>query len=172
MRMILSYCTIDPAARANAVTMSPPPNAVLRRMRIEMGTTLVVEARGESESQVGSAVAAAFAAAENVAACLHPQAPGSDLRRLRDARPGTAVPIAAPTFAVLSFAQRLNRMSEGIFDPCLPTRPGRVVDLELVEGEAFGRRHASHLALQPPAGYSSRVPCLPPGRMRRSQQRV
>jgi FAD:protein FMN transferase len=103
-------------------------------MRIEMGTTLVIEAHGVSESQVMLATNAAFAAAAEVAACLHPQAPGSDLRQLRDARPGTPVPIAAPTLAVLRFAQRLNRLSEGIFDPCLPTRPGRLVDLELLKG--------------------------------------
>jgi len=44
------------------------------------------------------------------------------------------VPLSAAAFAVLSFAQRLSRMSEGLFDPCLPTRPGRIEDLELHAG--------------------------------------
>ena len=103
-------------------------------MRIEMGTTLVIEARAACDSQVGAAVDAALAAAAEVARRLHPEGADSDLAALGAASPGTPVPLSAAAFAVLSFAQRLSRMSEGLFDPCLPTRPGRIEDLELHAG--------------------------------------
>jgi thiamine biosynthesis lipoprotein len=35
---------------------------------------------------------------------------------------------------VLRFAQRLGRLSGGVFDPCLPQCPGRLTDLDLIEG--------------------------------------
>jgi FAD:protein FMN transferase len=117
--MILTHCTIP---------------GVLRRMRIEMGTTLVIEARGDSRAQEAAACAAAFAATKHVTERLHPEAPDSDLVRLRDAPVGTPLPICPATLAVLGFAQRLNQLSDGVFDPCLATRPGRIVDLELIEG--------------------------------------
>jgi thiamine biosynthesis lipoprotein len=101
-----------------------------------MGTTLVIEARGSSQAQVNPAVDAALAAVAQVVRRLDPGAPDSDLRRIGAAVPGTTVPISAATLAVLRFAQRLNRLSEGIFDPCLPTRPGRIADLTLLGGRA------------------------------------
>ena len=105
-------------------------------MRIEMGATLVIEAHAGSEAEVRAAVEAAFAAVAAVARLLHPEGPESDLRRIGAASPGTPVPIGAATLAVLSFAQRLHRMSGGLFDPCLPRRPGCVADLELFAGTA------------------------------------
>jgi len=105
-------------------------------MRIEMGTTLVIEARAACDSLVGAAVDAALAAAAEVARRLRPAGADSDLERIGAAAPGTPVPISAAALKVLSFAQRLSRMSEGLFDPCLPTRPGRIEDLEVLDGEA------------------------------------
>ena len=113
-----------------------PREASLRRMRIEMGTALIIEARASTHAQVSCAVEAAFAAVARLARLLHPQGPGSDLARIDAAAPGTAVSIDTATLAVLSFAQHLNIMSDGLFDPCLPTRPGRVSDLELEGGAA------------------------------------
>jgi len=115
----------------------------LRRMRIEMGTALIVEARAADRAQLAAAVEAALDAVARVARLLHPRGPGSDLRRIGAAAPGTVVSIGADTLAVLSFAQRLSLMSDGLFDPCLPTRPGRVSDLELGGGavpRAIARR--------------------------------
>ena len=62
---------------------------------------------------------------------MSPERSGSDLERLSRARCGVAVPVHEHTWRVLAFAQRLNRLSEGIFDPCLPEKPGTVQDLEL-----------------------------------------
>jgi FAD:protein FMN transferase len=120
-----------------------PRGATLRRMRVEMGTTLVVEARAGSQAEAHSAVDAALAAAGEVARRLDPGGPDSDLRRIGVATPGTPVSISAATLAVLRFAQRLHLASGGLFDPCLPTRPGSVADLELVGGmapQAIARR--------------------------------
>src|SRR6202007_2602396 len=68
-----------------------------------------------------------------LARLLDPWAPQSDLWRLN--RATSAEPISVAALEVLRFAQRLNQLSAGFFDPCLPTQPGRVTDLELIDGE-------------------------------------
>jgi len=103
-------------------------------MRVEMGTTLVIEACAASSGEANAAVARAFAAAAHVAARLRPDSPGSDLALISAAAPGKCVPISLAAFEVLCFARRLHALSEGTFDPCLPSRPGRVCDLELIAG--------------------------------------
>jgi thiamine biosynthesis lipoprotein len=103
-------------------------------MRIEMGTTLVIEASAASTEQAASAIEAAFAAASRVIRRLDPARPESDLWRINAAADAAAVPISADSFEVLRFAQRLHRSSGGLFDPCLPTRPGTLADLELIGG--------------------------------------
>ena len=105
-------------------------------MRLEMGTTLVIEAHAASRAEVDSAVGAALAAAGEVARHLAPDGPDSDLRRIGVATPGTPIAISAATYAVLRFAQRLHQASGGLFDPCLPSRRGTLADLELVGGIA------------------------------------
>jgi len=120
-----------------APTPEPAPPAgepvVLRRMRVAMGPAVVIEARGASAKTVQAGVAAAFAAVAQVAARLHPQRPGSDLERIAGAALGAPVPVHVDTFTVLRFAQRLHASSGGIFDPCLPCRPGRLSDLQLTD---------------------------------------
>lgn len=106
----------------------------VRRMRVEMGTTLVIEARAASSDEANAALARAFAAAAQVAARLHPDSSGSDLARIGAAAPGECVPISMAALEVLCFAQRLHGLSAGVFDPCLPSRPGRICDLELIAG--------------------------------------
>jgi thiamine biosynthesis lipoprotein len=103
-------------------------------MRVEMGTTLVIEAWAASGAEANTAIARAFAAVAQVAAQLHPEAPGSDLERIGAAAPGGRVPISLAAFEVLRFAQHLHYLSAGIFDPCLPSRSGRICDLELTAG--------------------------------------
>ena len=36
---------------------------------------------------------------------------------------------------LLKLAQRLHRLTDGIFDPCLPTHAGRLQDLEISSKE-------------------------------------
>jgi FAD:protein FMN transferase len=110
----------------------PPP--MQRRMRIEMGTALVIEARAPSSSDAAAAVTAAFATAARLVRCLDPWTRESDLWRINHAIRGKAVSVRTATLEVLRFAQHLSRLSDGFFDPCLPTRRGCVTDLELIEG--------------------------------------
>jgi FAD:protein FMN transferase len=147
MRMILVY-SITPllAVRSDAAmtalplparTAAAPASATtLQRMRLAMGTSLVIEACAPTPAAAHAALQAAFAAVDEVAQRLHPHEPQSDLGRLNACPPGRALALARPTFALLRFAQRLHRLSEGIFDPCLPERPGRICDLELIDGAA------------------------------------
>jgi thiamine biosynthesis lipoprotein len=100
-------------------------------MRIEMGTWVAIEARAPCAASAREGLAAAFAAVTEVVALMSPERSGSDLERLNRARCGVAVPVHEHTWRVLAFAQRLNRLSAGIFDPCLPEKPGTLQDLEL-----------------------------------------
>ena len=109
--------------------------AALRRMRVEMGTLLVIEARGVSAGEARVAVAGAFAEAARLARLLDPWVPQSDLWRLNRATGASALPISRAALEVLRFAQRVSQLSAGFFDPCLPTQPGRIADLELIDGE-------------------------------------
>jgi FAD:protein FMN transferase len=129
----------------------PPPvppglGVRLRRMRVAMGTTVVIEAHATSRAQAETALGAAFAALAEVERCLHPSAAGSELGRLNAAPPGTAVPLGRATFEVLRFAQRLHSLSAGVFDPCLPTRAGRLADLQLSGGARL--RAIAHAPLE------------------------
>ncbi len=113
-----------------------PAPARVRRMRPALGTFVVIEAGGPSPDQALVALEAAFAAVQGLARSLHPSAAGSELARLNAAAPGEPVRLAIETAAVLRFALALNHASGGVFDPCLPTRPGRLSDLKLGGGEA------------------------------------
>jgi thiamine biosynthesis lipoprotein len=103
-------------------------------MRVEMGTTLVIEARAACAAEANAAIERAFGAVAQVVAQLHPDAPGSDLARIGAAAAGSRVPLSPAALEVLRFAQQLQHLSEGIFDPCLPSRPGRICDLQLIAG--------------------------------------
>jgi FAD:protein FMN transferase len=155
MRMILVYSITHSVAVRSEAAMSALPVSLqsvdaapecattLRRMRLAMGTSLVMEASAPTAARAQAALLAAFAAVDQVARLLHPTQPGSDLARLAACVPGGAVPLARPTFVLLRFAQRLHHLSSGIFDPCLPERPARLCDLELIDGApAHARVHA------------------------------
>jgi FAD:protein FMN transferase len=116
-----------------AVPGSPagPGDVPVRRMRTGLGTWVVIEARARSAGDALAALEAAFAQIRHVEQCMHPNREGSDLRQLRLAPAGTAVPIDPSTWAVLDFAQQLFGLSGGVFDPCLPQSAGRLCELEL-----------------------------------------
>lgn len=64
---------------------------------------------------------------------MHPTRPGSDLLRIARATVGTAVEVDAWTHELLTIAHRVHAATNGIFDPCLPLRAGRLCDLELLD---------------------------------------
>ncbi len=105
-----------------------------------LGTFVAVEAIVREGENPSPAIEAAYSAIAMVERLMHPARAGSDLARIAAAAPGTAVPVHGWTFEVLEFAQRLHRESEGAFDPCLPSAPGRMSDLELRDSQVI--RHA------------------------------
>jgi thiamine biosynthesis lipoprotein len=96
-----------------------------------MGTWVAIEASAESETVAAQAIEAAFTAFAEVERRMHPTRAGSDVARINAAPPGLRTPIHASTAGVLSLALRLNELTDGVFDPCLPTECGRLTDLEV-----------------------------------------
>ena len=107
------------------------PGRPLRRLRIALGTWVAIEAAAESEATAAGALEAAFAAVSEVERRMHPEREGSDIARINSAPLRVQTPIHASTWEVLRLAQRLNTLTGGVFDPCLPLRPGCLTDLEL-----------------------------------------
>lgn len=101
------------------------------RLRIGMGTFIAIEATCNQPQPPLRGIDAAFAAIGRVDVLMHPRRPGSDLAAIHAAKIGTSVRVHAWTWEVLNLAKRLNRGSQGLFDPCLPEAPGRIADLEL-----------------------------------------
>jgi thiamine biosynthesis lipoprotein len=96
-----------------------------------MGTWVAIEAAAPAESLALAGIEAAYRALADVELPLHPRRPGSDLERINSADPQTRVPIGATTWSVLHLAQLVHSVSDGTFDPCLPSRYGRIGDLTL-----------------------------------------
>ena len=111
----------------------PPPTgpSAIRRLRIALGTWVAIEATASSAAAALSGAEAAFAAIAQVDWRMHPTRRGSDLARINQAATGLRVPIHASTWSVLRLAQRVHAFTRGVFDPCVPDRPGRLADLEL-----------------------------------------
>ncbi len=78
---------------------------------------------------------------------MHPDGADSDVARLNAAAAGSPVALRPATHSVLSFAQRLHRLSGGAFDPCRPVRPGTLADLELTDRPHPGARWRRPAAL-------------------------
>ena len=116
----------------------------VRRMRMGLGTWVVIEAGGCSAACTLQGLEDAFAGIRHVEERMHPERQGSDLLRLRQAPAGEAVAIDPGTWAVLHFAQQLFELSGGVFDPCLPRSAGRLCDLELspAADAPWARAHA------------------------------
>lgn len=116
---------------------APPRSATpkLRRIRVALGTLIAIEAAGPGAEPTREAVAHAFATVTRLHVLLHPNAADSDLARINRNPAGTAVHVHEITFELLRLARELCTLSAGVFDPCLPHRPGRLRDLELLAGQ-------------------------------------
>jgi thiamine biosynthesis lipoprotein len=104
---------------------------VASRLRVGLGTFVAVDAQAATADIAESGIAAAYDAVALVEKLMHPARAGSDLAAIRDGAPGTPLRIHAWTWDVLELSQRMNRLSQGIFDPCMPESAGRLPDLEL-----------------------------------------
>jgi len=109
-----------------------------RRLRIALGTWVAIEPRatptavaGEQAALEQAAVKAAYAAIGAVEQTMHPTRPGSDLSRINTAPLNTPIQVPPEIWDMLQLAQRLNSLTDGLFDPCLPEQPCRLPDVEL-----------------------------------------
>ena len=73
----------------------------------------------------------AFEIFGRVGALMHPARAGSDLERIAAAGHDDDVAVDRWTYEVLSLANALSVLTNGLFDPCLAHRPGRMADLDL-----------------------------------------
>ena len=77
------------------------------------------------------AIEAAYLAINKVDSRMHPTRPGSDLALINSTVPGTPTEVHPHTWRLLQFARRIYDLTDGVFDPCVPTRPGRLGDVEI-----------------------------------------
>lgn len=112
----------------------------LKRLRVCLGTLVAIEATSGSTSTEGEAISgprledaieAGFAALTAVEHRLHPHTSDSDLARINRTPLGTPVLVHDSTCELLDLARQLNELTNGIFDPCLPARPGKLTDIEV-----------------------------------------
>jgi thiamine biosynthesis lipoprotein len=113
--------------------------STVKRLRISLGTLVAVEATSTSAGAAEAAVEAAFAALRQIGQRLHPQSPDSDLARINNAPLQTCIAVHSSTCDLLNLARRLNTLTGGVFDPCLPSRAGRLQDIEVSTGQLFCR---------------------------------
>jgi thiamine biosynthesis lipoprotein len=104
--------------------------STVKRLRISLGTFVAVEATAGPASAAEAAVEAAFAAVAQIERRMHPQAAGSDLARINTAPLHAPVTVHPSICELLNLARRINTLTNGVFDPCLPTRPGRLPDID------------------------------------------
>jgi thiamine biosynthesis lipoprotein len=96
-----------------------------------MGTSVAIEAAAATEALAVGGIEAAYQAIADAQWRLHPARDGSDLASLNSAAPRTPIPVADATWQLLRLTKTVHGLSDGAFDPCLPSRPGRLVDLAL-----------------------------------------
>jgi len=115
------------------------PAGTVKRLRVALGTLVAIEATCDAATQpvAAEAIEAAFTAITTVGHRLHPHSPGSDLFRINGAPPGTAVTVHESTCDLLDLARRLNVLTDGAFDPCLPSHAGRLSDIEIAGNQVL-----------------------------------
>lgn len=109
--------------------------STVKRLRISLGTFVAIEATADPALAAEAAVEAAFAAIAQIERRMHPRAAGSDLARINSAPLHLPVPAHPSICELLSLARRINMLTNGVFDPCLPTQPGRLRDIDSSSGD-------------------------------------
>jgi FAD:protein FMN transferase len=105
--------------------------SVLSRLRIGLGTLVAIDAEAADGATAARGLEAAYQAIRCVEQLMHPTRNHSDVARL-NASPRGLVTVHPWTFEVLELCLQLSRLSDGVFDPCLPASGGRMRDIELV----------------------------------------
>ena len=115
-----------------------------RRLRPALGTFVAIHCRAADLAAAETALEAAFTALETVAQRMHPTREGSDLLAIRLSPVGHRLEVHPWTWEVLELSKRLNELSHGCFDPCLPVAVGRISDIDLpVPGVVVRRESVS-----------------------------
>jgi thiamine biosynthesis lipoprotein len=104
------------------------------KLRVALGTFVAVDAEAARSDVAGRGIEAAFEALSTVERLMHPSRPGSDLSALAECPAGRPLSVDPWTFEVLELCKRLHECSNGAFDPCLDLAPGRMDDLDLLDG--------------------------------------
>lgn len=102
------------------------------RLRIGMGTIIAISAEANTVQRALCGIEAAFTAIDQVDKLMHPTRIGGDLIAIHQGKLGAPVAVHAWTWEVLALSRRLNQISHGAFDPCLPVAEGGFTDLQLV----------------------------------------
>lgn len=103
-----------------------------QRMRPLLGTFVAIHCVSPDAGIGARALEAAFVNFATVDRRMHPTRTGSDLVRIREARPGCAIQVHPWTWQVLALSRDLHDRSGAIFDPCL-AQGGRFDEVELPE---------------------------------------
>jgi FAD:protein FMN transferase len=103
----------------------------VRRLRVALGTLIAIEASSHSPASAQAAIESAFAAILDVGRRMHPRSADAELARINETPLGVPVAAHPSIVELLKLAQRLGLLTGGIFDPCLPQRPGRLQDIEV-----------------------------------------
>lgn len=104
----------------------------LSRLRPAMGTLCSIAAAGDDMDLEG-AINVAFQSLQQVDQLMHPQH-GVDLSRINQRTNqcvSQIIPVHEWTWRVLQLAKQINELSNGVFDPCLPSKTGCMRDVEL-----------------------------------------
>ena len=114
--------------------MAPSEPPLSSRMLAPDEPAFPLTAASENEAREASehaAIEAAYAAIRDIDIRMHPCREGSEIALINSAEPGTPIELQRDTWRLLQLARRLHDLTDGIFDPCLPTRPGRLRDIEI-----------------------------------------
>ena len=116
--------------------------STVKRIRVSLGTLVAIEATADSTAHAEAAIETAFAAVSQVNDRMHPHSAGSDLARINESPLHLPVKVHQSVGQLLNFARGLNELTEGVFDPCLPTQPGRLSDVHVSDDESEVVCHA------------------------------
>ena len=111
----------------------------VKRLRISLGTLVAIEATADSASAAHAAVEAAFTAIALVDRRMHPRAAQSDLAKINGAAVNVPVKVHRTVCDLLNLARRISALTDGVFDPCLPTLPGQLHDIDVSTDEVVCR---------------------------------
>jgi len=116
--------------------------STVKRLRVSLGTLVAIEATADSPCLADTAIEAAFGAISTVDRRMHPQRAGSDLASINGAVLNVPVKVHPSVGQLLNLARRLNGLTDGVFDPCLPAQPGRLSDIVVSDDETEVVCHA------------------------------